>query len=350
MSLAKTLLQELRVDYPSNLDRDELRVTRHGLLMAVMNMTDAPNSIVSGDLKKKAQESEGRTLNVPVMTKNDVTINQTRSCTISCDESTSDLLEVTWKTVSFDICLTPALYNNNHVKYMTDFNKKVKERVEAVLSYIEEDLDTTLDTAKNQVYNSPIVADKYPLTANALQVVGDDDRKLFYSDIDPINFADDFYDEDVYIIGSPSLMGDIRNYINQGGSNSENLAWQFSGKNFTFSNRITNNAIGTGYFMPNGSIGFLTRVDMTARMNAKASDGTEWFVDRLSGLPFAVGVQYKSNCADKTGLNGGTGTEHLTATMEEKWQISFDYAIVTPFNSDATTKAGAIRKFEIASA
>lgn len=347
MSLAKTYLQDLRVKYPSNLDRDELRLTRHGLLMAVMAMTVAANSIVDSDLREKALKSEGRKLDVPVMTKDSVTINNTRSCTIACDESNSDFVTVIWKTLSFDVCMTPAQYEKNEIKYLTDLNKKIRERVEATLSLIETDIDTQLDTAKSQIYNSPIVADKYPLVGNALQVAGPDNRKLFYNDIDPINFEDDFYDEDVYIVASPSLMSDVRYYINQGGANNENLAWQFNGKNFTFSNRITNTKTATGYFMPNGSIGFLTRVDVTARMGAKAGDGTEWFTDTLAGLPFPVGVQYKSKCENKTGLNGGVGMDHLTSTLEEKWQFSFDYAIVLPYNSDIATKASSIRKFEV---
>jgi hypothetical protein len=42
----------------------------------------------------------------------------------------------------------------------------------------------------------------------------------------------------------------------------------------------------------------------------------------------------------------GAGLSHLEATMVEHWQMSYDYAIVVPYNSDLATKASAIRKFE----
>jgi len=346
MSLAATYLQDIRAQYPSNLDRDHLRETRHGLLTAVMQMTDAQDSIVSSDLKTKAVASQGRNLDIPIMKKGTVTIKNTRSCTIACGQSESDLIRVVWKTASVDICMVPGQYEKNEIGYTTDLAKKIKERVEAFKSAIEVDLDSAIDTAKNQVYGSSLVTDKYTPAGNALQVAFAD-REFFFNDIDPINFEDDFYNEDVYIIASPSMMADVRKYINQGTGNDENLAFQFNGKNFTFSNRLTNDAgvSSTGYFMPNGSVGLLTRVDVDARMRAIASDGTEWFEDTLPNLPFTVGIQYKSKCDDKSAMEAD-GLGHLTATKVEHWQISFDYAIITPYNADMAVESGAIRKFE----
>ena len=82
MSLIKTYLQDIRANHPSNNDRDEIRTTRTGLLTAAMSMTTSQNSVISPDLIAKAKESEGRVLDVPVMKKGTVTIENTRSCTI----------------------------------------------------------------------------------------------------------------------------------------------------------------------------------------------------------------------------------------------------------------------------
>lgn len=351
MSLAATYLQDIRAQYPSNLDRDELRLTRHGLLTAVLAMTDAPNSIISADLKRNAEFSIGRKLDVPVMDYGTVTVKNARSCEIACSHSDSGLRTITFKTAVVDICMAPAQYEKNEITYEQDLAKKIREAVAAFKTAIEVDIDTALDTAKNQVYNSPLVAEKYPLTGNSLVVSGVEERKLFFNDIDPINLQDDFYDEDVYVIGTPSLMGEVRHYINQGGGNEENLAYQFNGKRFTFSNRVTNvaGASATGYFMPNGSIGLLTRVDPDARMRHKAGDGTEWMEETLPDLPFTVGIQYKSKCNDNSVIDAA-GLAHLKASKIEHWQISFDYAIVTPYIKDASTKPQAIRKFEFRNA
>lgn len=345
MSLAKTRLQDIRATYPSNLDRDELRQTQTGLVQAVREMTDAPNSIVSDDLKQQAIESEGRKLDVPVYKKGSVTIKNVRSCTIAGGENETDLVTITWKTLVADVLMIPERYRNNQIKYNQDFNRKITELVEAFLVEMENDLDTAFDTNKSQVYGSSIVTG-YGLTGSAIQVEPHE-YEFFFNDLDAINMADDFNEPNIKVIANHTLMPHVRKYINQGGGNSTNTQFQFLGKDFLFSNRVTNGAgvNATGYFMPDGSVGLLTRTDGASQMGLKAGDGTEWFEDLLPGFPFPVGVQYKSKCDDKSALETA-GNEYLEATLVEHYQFSVDFAIVVPYNTDLTTKASSIRKFE----
>lgn len=346
MSLAATYLQDIRASYPTNNDRDHLRVTRHGLLMMVLAMTSAPDSVISADLQQKAIASQGLGLQMPVLKKGAVTITNARTCNIQCRDNDSELVPIVWKTLVTDICMVPGQYEKNEIGYVADLTEKIRRAVEAFKTEIENDLDAAIDGGKNQLYNSSLVGagGKYALAGDALQVQGVD-RELFFNDLDPINFEDDFYDENLYVVASPAMMSDVRKYINQGPSNDENLSFQFNGKQFFFSNRVTNAQASTGYFMPNGTVGLLTRVDVDARMRATATDGTEWFEDTLPDLPFTVGIQYKSKCSDQSVLDAA-GLAHLTATKVEHWQISFDFAIVLPYADDLATEPVAIRKFE----
>lgn len=346
MSLIKTYLQDIRVNHPSNNDRDELRVTQTGLLTAAMAMTTSQNSVISPDLIEKAVASQGRQIDVPVMQKGAVTIANTRSCTIGGGQSESDMVTVVWKTLSTDVLMVPSQYDKNMVKYQYDLTKKINEIVEAFKVEIETDLETALDTNKSQVYASSIITDKYALVGDAIQVTAAD-LDYFFNDLDAINFADDFYDPTIYVVANHVVMPTVSKWINQGTSNAMNTAFQFAGKNFTFTNRIPNGAgkNATGYFMPDGTIGVLTRTDVDARNNHKAGDGTEWFEDTLPNLPFPIGIQHKSKCDDESLLEA-SGLEHLTATLVEHTQISFDFAIIVPYNSDIATKASSIRKFE----
>lgn len=346
MSLVATYLQDIRTSYPSNLDRDETRVTMLGLMEGVLQMTRSANSIVSQDLISKAEISQGRNLDVPVMQKGNITVNNVRSCTVSCGQSESDLVRITWKTVSADICMVPSQYEKNEIKYLGDLNFKIKQVVEAFGIVIENDLDTAFDANKSQVYNSSIVGTKYPLVGDAIRVtVAQQD--FFFNDINSINLSDDFDSMQTKIIASPSVMPIVEKYINQGAGNSANTLFQYFGKDFTFSNRVTNGVgvLGTAYFMPDGSIGLITRVDVDARNNSKATNGTEWFQETLPGLPFPVGIKYDSTCSDQSALEV-SGLAHLSATLVEHYQISFDFAIVVPYNSDIATKPSSIRKVE----
>lgn len=346
MSLAKTYLQDIRVNYPSNLDRDELRITQAGLMTAVLEMTDAPGSIISEDLKAKAEVSQGRNLDVPVLKKGNITIKNVRSCTIAGGRSESDLVRVTWKTLVADVMMVPGEYAKNQIGYTADLAKKIRETAEAFMIEIENDLDTAFDANKSQVYGSTIVGDDYALTGNAIQVVPDAVDEFFF-DLDAINYADEFMNTTMKIVANHRVMSVVNKLMNPGGGAIVNTNAQFPGKDFRYSNRISNGAgvKATGYFMPDGSVGMLTRVDIDARMNHSAGDGTEWMEETIPGLPFTIGIQYKSKCSDQSALETA-GLEHLKATKVEHWQLSFDFAIVVPYNDDLTTKASSIRKFE----
>lgn len=346
MSLVATYLQDIRTSYPSNLDRDETRVTMLGLMEGVLQMTNSANSIVSQDLIQKAESSQGRNLDVPVMQKGNVTISNVRSCTVSCGQSESDLVRITWKTLKADICMVPSQYEKNEIKYLFDLNFKIKQVVEAFGIEIENDLDSAFDANKSQVYNSTLVGTKYTVVGDAIRVTASQ-TDFFFNDLNSINLSDDFWDINVKIMANPTVMPIVEKYINQGGGNSVNTNFQFFGKDFTFSNRVTNGVgvLGTAYCMPDGSIGMLTRVDVDSRLNHKATTGTEWLQETLPGLPFPVGIKYDSQCSDQSALEV-SGLAHLTATLVEHYQISFDFAIIVPYNSDLTTKPSSIRKFE----
>lgn len=348
MSLIATYLDDINASYPSNLDRDELRITNDGLLTAVLAMTTSSRSILSPRLRQEAEEmSNLREIDVPVRKKGNVTINNTRSCVIGGGQSETDTVRLVWKTASADILMVPSQYGKNQIGYIDDLNQKIEEMVEAFKIEIENDLDTLMDANKSQVYGSSLVGTEYPLVGDAIQVTTAQ-MDFFFGDISPINFADDFAQPLNKVIASHVAMRYVERYINQGGGNATNTGYQFSGKDYTFSNRVTNGAgkNATGYWMPDGSLGLLTRVDADAKMGHKAGDGSEWSTETLPGLPFAVGVLHKSQCSDQSALETA-GLEKLTATKIEHFQFSFDYATVAPYNSDISTNPSSIRKFEI---
>lgn len=346
MSIIKTRLQDIRVAYPNNLDRDELRATKNGLLNAVLEQTDSAGSVVAGDLKAKILGSEGRNIDVPVIKKGNIQIKNVRSCDVQGGRLSTDLVRVTFKTMVADIMMIPREYDTNQISYYDSLNEQLRVLAETFKREIEADLETTLDAKKTTVYNSSIVDSDYSLTGGAIRVERAKED-FFMNNLEAINFADDFYDPTIKVIANHNLMPVVSRYVNQGSANSTNTAFQFAGKDFRFTNAIPNESgvLATGYFMPNGTVGLLTRVDGDAMRGSQATDGTIWDMDMIPELPFPVGIKFNSKCDDKS-LIEATGFGHLTATLVEHWQISFDFAIVTPYHS-ATDVPTAIRKFEI---
>lgn len=344
--LVETYLQDIRIQFPNNLDRDEWRFTRYGILTAAKEQTVHPLSIITEDLRQKAMESEGRSLEIPVMKKGNLTIKNQRSCTIGDYENESAMVEVTWATLVTDFSMMKAQHHKNEVSYLQDFNKKMLLVQNLFANAIENAIYTKLDTDKSGVYNSTLVGAglKYELVANTMQVEAVQ-QEYFFNDVDVIMNQDNFWSPDWLVLGSTPLMSPVRHYLNQGASNDERLDYQFGPYAFRFSNQVVDGAgkKATGFIMPYGSIGLLTRVNIDAKMGNKASDGTHWETAFLDTLGMEVGVMYKSKCDDKSNISG---LEHLEATMVENFQFSIDFALLTPYNSDSTTIAGAIKKFE----
>lgn len=344
--LVETYLQDIRIAFPNNLDRDEWRFTRYGLLTAAKEQTVHPLSIITEDLRQKALNSEGRSLEIPVMKKGALTIKNQRSCTIGDYENESAMVDVTWATLVTDFSMMKAQHHKNEVSYLQDFNKKMTLVKNLFAGAIENAIYTKLDTDKSAVYGSTLVGTglKYELVANTLQV-GATEQEYFFNDVDVIMNQDNFWSPDWLVLGSTPLMSPVRHYINQGAQNDENSQYQFGPYAFRFSNQVVDGAgkKATGFIMPYGSIGLLTRVNIDAKMGNKASDGTAWETAFLDVLGFEVGVMHKSKCDDKSNV---AGLEHLEATMVENFQFSIDFALLTPYNSDSTTIAGSIKKFE----
>ena len=358
MALTGTILSSIRTQYPSDLDKYENRIQQTGLLTSVLEMQSSPNSILTSEVRDRATNAaQGLLTQIPVINDGDFTLTTARTCSVAGGENTSALVNVSWNTLVGSIAMTPGQYENNSVKYMADLSMKIQRMVEKMNKAVETTLATNIDNGKSQVYGatSLVAASgaKYALTGSAIRVTNAQ-QNLFFNDVDPINLTDDF-NGPYKVVCNHTVMPTVRNWINQGEANSSNTRYQFEGNrifgsgsyDFSFSNGFSNGSgvKGTGYIMPDGAIGFMTRLDVDARAGHSSTQGDQWSIETLPGLPWQVGLKYNSGCADKNTISGGTSA-HLTATLEETWQFSFDYAVLTPYNSDIATRSNPIRKFE----
>lgn len=349
MSLEKTIFDNVRLKYPSRLASFENRVVETGLLTAILEMNKSSRSIVDDDLKTKVRKASGlsRPINVPIRSKGNVTLKDARTCEVQCSESDSDMTTIVLKTLVADLCMVPGQYGENSITYEKDFAHKLEEIVEKFRLTLEEDIETALDLNKSQVYKSTIIGDEYALTGGAIQVQNTQ-RETFFAMLGAINRADDYSASPLKVIANHYVEPIVTQLMNPGNGAATNTLYQFPGKDFRFTNGIENGTgiKGTGYFMPDGAIGLVTDTDIDAKRKHTTTKGTRWFEKVLPGLPFPVGIKYDSECSDQTALMSNNLTKLMGATKIEHWQISFDYAIVVPYNSDLATKSSPIRKFE----
>ena len=167
MSLLATRLQNWRIQNPE-LDRNMTRPCEYGALDFFIQQTDAPNSIISPNLRDRAFASIGNTVQVPVINYDgDVTVANVRSCTIADAENTSALYTVVWKTYSVGFTMVPTLYMNNEISYDHDFARKMEKICRALATALDVDAVAALEAQKTQVFKDLL---QYQATANVIDV------------------------------------------------------------------------------------------------------------------------------------------------------------------------------------
>lgn len=343
MSLLATRLQNWRVENPA-LDRNMARPLEYGALDFFASQTDAPNSIISPELRQRALASIGNTLQVPVIDYDgNVTVSNTRSCVIADDENTSALYTVVWTTYSVGFTMVPSMYLNNEISYDHDFARKMEKITRALATALDTAAIATLEAQKTQVFKDAL---QYTVTANALAVPSQLAQDVL-GDINPMMRAN-AYPEQIHIIGNAGTDSLVRKLAQHGLYNDVNKQLEYDGKVFHFTTNLAN---GTGnyasfYAVADGNVGVLTRVDREALRGTKANFH-EWDVVRLPYINLPIGSHYYTAVGDQSAI-AGDATADLTCAVKEYFGFSVDVAFVVAYNSDPTTVANPIIKAGIA--
>ena len=342
MSLVATRLQNWRIENPE-LDRNMFRPCEYGALDFFVEQTDAPNSIISPNLRERAFASIGNTVQVPVLNYDgDVTVSNVRSCTIADDENTSALYEVVWKTYSVGFTMVPTLYMNNEISYEHDFNRKMEKICRALANALDTDAVAALEAAKTQVFKDLL---QYQQSSNVVEVPKQMATEIL-GDINPIMRAN-CYPEMVHIIGNAGVDSLIRKLAEHGIYNDVNKRMEYDNKIIHYTNNVLNGSgkNGTFFAVADGNVGVLTRVDREALRRASANFH-EWDVVRLPYIDLPVGSHYYTAVGDQSAIAGAASAD-MVCNVKEYFGFSVDVAYIVAYNSDPTTVANPIIKAEI---
>lgn len=348
MSLVDTLMQPLRTKYTAgDLDKNEFRRSRYGVLDTFQRDTNSTMGILSPDVRDTIKRSFGNTVSVPVFDNDDVTITNVRSCTVADDENTTKLVTLTFVTYVFGFTMYPSQHYNNQIKYQQDFDKKLEKCLLKFAATLDTACYNKLNTDKNQYFPAAITS-FYAQVANALQIA-QASKNDAYNQISAIMEVMDFYGQ--YNVVASTQHKPLINYlVNQGNANNVNTAFQFGGFDYSYSNRVTNGAgvQSTAFIMPQGTVAIENRNDPDSIAGSKSSDGVEWGQVQVPLVNMKMGYKYNSRCVDANALHAGTSG--LTSTLKESFEWSTDVCLVSAYNSNAAGRYNPIVKAEITNA
>lgn len=343
MSLVATRLQNWRISNP-DLDKNMARPLEYGALDFFIEQTDAPNSIISSNLRERAFASMGNTVQVPVINYDgDVTVSNVRSCTIADDENTSALYTVVWTTYAVGFTMVPTLYMNNEIDYQHDFERKMEKVCRALATSLDSAAIAALEAAKTQVYGDSL---QYTVSSNTLAVPNQLATEIL-GDLNPMMRAN-AYPQMIHIIGNAGVDALIRKLAQHGVYNDVNKRMEYDGKVLHYTTQLANaeGQYGTLYAIADGNVGVLTRVDREALRRASANFH-EWDVVRLPYIDLPVGSHYYTAVGDQSAIAGDASAD-MTCNVKEYFGFSVDVAFIIAYNSDPTTVANPIMKAQIA--
>lgn len=343
MSLLATRMQNMRSS--SNLDKNEFRPSRYGALDVFMQQTNDPAGILTPELKQKAEQSIGSTLETPVIDYDGtISIGNTRSVTIADSENTSKMHTITFATYSWGFTIVPAMYMNNEISMQRDFEVKFNKYLYAFAKKLDGVCVSALSAAKTQVFKEAL---QYATTGNVVESTWDD-RENIIGDINPIMAANDYF-APLHLVGNGGIEALIRKLAEKGLYNEVNKQLEYSDKVLHFTNEIPNASgkYGTAYAVTDGQLGLLFRFERECLLGTKARTGHEWGIENLPMLNIPVGTYYYESVADVSGI-AGAATADMTRGLKQHYGFAVDVAVVTPYNSDPTAVASPIIQLQVA--
>jgi hypothetical protein len=356
MATTATNLDNIKVNYPSMLDRYDNRTGDYGLLKKANENANSSMGIITNDLKMKAANSWGRTIDIPVMSPTAGGIASGLVCTPTDDVAISAFMNVTWVSVSASWFMEPSLNEQNEISYLEMWLNQYKANLNAIYDSVDASIDTALTAAlavEAEYSNSMIgVGTKYgTLTADRIDV-SLAQRELFLNDMTSINKSDDIFGRQD-LIGSTNAESILRNTFGQGQSNDTNTAFQAGLFDATFTNNVTVGAASDAscYVVPKGSFGIVYRNHPDCAAGRSTTSGKQYSTvfDPVFGTD--LDVTFQSVCAD---INAKTGNALDVANVQELHQINVNFGIITPSNSfgdpGSVAKGGVIRAFNFQTA
>jgi hypothetical protein len=335
MSLAITVLDEYRLRMASsNLDKPEDRLANYGAFQTFL--ADTAITLPGYQTLIDERKSADRTVSVVVGEAFNPVVTDTRTCTPSADEMTSAYVTPYWDTVETSFFMNAAQNEDNYVSYADQFARQMTGVARVFLNTNDAACVAHLAANLSGVNNAE--DNPYAVVADYMQVAAAENFN-FFNEYGSIAMANTLPPLGHNVIGSPRLMSIVRGYQNQGGGNALNTAFQFAGYNFSYTNNIATASgdMAVLYTAPVGSLAFLTWIDPDCRIGSKIGDERIWTTMFIPQLGHEVGVYYTAACEDRSNVK--TGFER---TKVDVWEFSYDYTILSSYNSAPLTVPGVI--------
>jgi hypothetical protein len=337
MSLVLTAMAEAAIRSKKMFQQYENRLSNYGAFMAYKVGAEALLPKETLERIKNAQNA--RSVVLPVLNKETLTVLTARSCTITGAEPTSAKPSITTITRGFEIRVYPKVCDNNYISLEDTFAQGMVNGIRSVLANLDTYAGAQLEANKNTSLASTNL-DGVAIVANAYQIDNSKKEKLYFL-LPTLMERNDVDGGSLYNIMTTEARALMLEYESKATGNDQNLRAVLdgelpssSGYRHHRSNRLTNGAgvSETHYLAPFGSLGVFTWIDSDARNRREGANGQKAypFTDGIMGQEWDVAEE--KICDDLSGTYGSS----FAKTYGTKYQFNADFAFMNAYSSDNT--------------
>ncbi len=271
--------------------------------------------------------SDTRPTEAMYLKKKDFTITTTgKTCAPTGETSGSAKIAVTFTSFQFEIVSSFKQHAGNQVSAQLALANDLWNAENSLwfgADGVDQYLLDYLETNKSGVNNG--TSGTFD-AVNDIMAITNSNKNLFYNlvtaDMQMNNYSP-IYNE----VHNTAWTADQRFYVNQGGGNSTNTAFQFDGFEFYPSNLLTAGVIGDNtytsvhYVIPDGGVAILDWNDPLNRATKVQGDKSWYTVESMVRPGFFFDVFKTETCADTT-ADGGSKQDSVTV-----WQFTLNIAV-----------------------
>lgn len=337
MSLELTKRAEAQIRARSYFGQFEQRLSVYGAFKAFLD--NATGLLPKDSIEGIKNQSNGRSVYFPVLTKASLAVITARACTIAGVEPSSVKPQITRITRGFEIKVYPKVGDNNGISTVDQLAQGWVNGLRSVLGNLDTYSAAQLESNKSTVL-AAVGLTGLNVVANAYQLDPAQREKL-YLYIGSIMAKNDLDAGVINNIATTESMELMAEYETRGANNDQNLQRVLagditggSGYRHYRSNRITNGAgvAETHYLVPAGGIGVFMWNDSDAINKRKGPNDTTMYTEEDSIMGIRWDVAEAPVCDDLTATYG----EGFERTVGTKYQIAADFGFMQAYSSDGS--------------
>lgn len=338
MAYTATVLQDAiyKAAQTDKFQSAELRKSSYGALEAAMAST---NLLLPKTELERIRQAATQTEKINTFVREADGIGTSRKCSGS-GTGTSAQTTVSWTTLVEEFKISFAETQGNQYTYQEIFNNRFDQKLRSLYNRIDAlvvaQLEASYSAGAGTYYTNFNNAKQVPLSDHDIS----NNRAALWVNRMMAEMMQNDFNDDIVGVGDAFLKANTMAMLNQGQGTATNLGFQFSGTNWNFTNRVTNNTgrDATAYIFQNGMIGLLNwiRPEYTQGVDI-GTDVWSRFTDPVYGMNFEL--KMKKQCEDNSLLFSGAEADYT-----ESFVIAADFATPTAYSS---TSNSFIYKYEL---